>query len=101
MSSPGKSPPILVVDDEEVIALALGEILRQAGYQVLTYSNPALALEELGNQPVSVVISDQKMPGISGLELLSQAKRLQPNATRILITGVLDLGTVIGAINQG
>jgi response regulator RpfG family c-di-GMP phosphodiesterase len=93
--------PILVVDDEEVIAMALEEILRQAGYEVLTYSDPALALEALKQRPVSVVISDQKMPGLSGLELLNEAKRLRPNATRILITGVLDLGTMIGAINQG
>jgi response regulator RpfG family c-di-GMP phosphodiesterase len=89
------------VDDEELIAVALGEILRQAKYEVVTFSQPLLALEELKRRDFSIVISDQRMPGLSGLELLSEAKKLRPNATRILITGVLDLNTVIEAINKG
>lgn len=101
MNQPQPCVPILVVDDEEVITIALGEILRQARYEVLTLSDPAAALEELKRREFSVVISDQKMPGLSGLELLAEAKRLQPKATRILITGVLNLETVIEAINQG
>lgn len=98
---PSASAPILVVDDEEVIASALGEILRQANYQVVTRSEPSAALEELGKREFSVIISDQRMPGLSGLELLAEARRLQPNATRILVTGVLNLDTLIEAINQG
>src|SRR5579862_9694171 len=101
MNQPQPCVPILVVDDEEVITIALGEILRQARYEVPTMSDPAAALEELKKRDFSVVISDQKMPGLSGLELLAEAKRLQPKATRILITGVLNLETVIEAINQG
>jgi response regulator RpfG family c-di-GMP phosphodiesterase len=93
--------PILVVDDEELIATALGEILRQANYDVVTMSQPLLALEELKKRDFSLIISDQRMPGLSGLELLAEARRLQPNATRILITGVLNLDTVIDAINKG
>ena len=95
------SAPILVVDDEEMIAEALSQILRQAKYDVLTMSQPMLALDELKRRTFSVIISDQRMPGLSGLELLAEARRLQPNTTRILITGVLNLDTVIEAINQG
>lgn len=93
--------PVLLVDDEEVIVLALGELLRQAGYHVVALSEPAAALAQLKTREFSVVVSDQRMPGVSGLELLAEARRLQPNATRILITGVLDLNTMIEAINQG
>jgi response regulator RpfG family c-di-GMP phosphodiesterase len=93
--------PILVVDDEELITVALGEILRQAKYAVVTMSQPMAALEELRKREFSIIITDQRMPGLSGLELLAEARRLQPNATRILITGILNLDTVIEAINQG
>jgi len=98
---PPSAAPILVVDDEEVIASALGEILRQAKYEVVTMSQPLAALEELRKREFSVIITDQRMPGLSGLDLLAEARRVQPNATRILITGVLNLDTVIEAINQG
>jgi response regulator RpfG family c-di-GMP phosphodiesterase len=102
MADPGKNAaPILVVDDEELIATTLGVILRQANYEAVALSQPTLALDELKNREFSVVISDQRMPGLSGLELLAEARRLQPNATRILMTGVLNLDTVIEAINQG
>lgn len=100
-NSPPASVPILVVDDEELIASALGQILRQAKYEVVTMCQPMLALDELKRREFSVIISDQRMPGLSGLELLAEARRLQPNTTRILITGVLNLDTVIDAINQG
>lgn len=93
--------PILVVDDEQVIALALGETLRQAKYEVLALSDPLQAIEALRSNTFSVIITDQKMPGLSGLDLLAEARRVQPSATRILITGVLNLDTVIEAINQG
>jgi response regulator RpfG family c-di-GMP phosphodiesterase len=100
-TSPLVQPPILVVDDEEVITIALGEILRRANYDVVTMSEPLAALQELSKREFSVIITDQRMPGVSGLDLLAEARRLQPNASRILITGVLNLDTVIEAINQG
>jgi response regulator RpfG family c-di-GMP phosphodiesterase len=96
-----RTPPILVVDDEVLIVEALQEILLEAGYSVVGRTEPKAALEELQNQQFSVILSDQRMPGISGLELLAHARRLQPDATRILITGVLSLDTVVEAINKG
>lgn len=94
-------PPILVVDDEELVLAALREILRQAHYEVVTTTSPVAALEELKKREFSVIISDQRMPALSGLELLAQARQLRPHMTRILITAVLSLDTVIEAINQG
>lgn len=92
---------ILVVDDEGIVLVALREILMREGYQVITHSNPLQALEALKKEEFSVIITDQQMPVLTGLEFLAQARRMQPDATRILITAVLNLDTVIDAINKG
>ncbi len=96
-----KSQRILIVDDEEIVLVALYETLRREHYEVVTTSDPATALAELKKKEFSVIITDQRMPALTGLELLAQARRIQPNATRILITAVLSLDTVIDAINKG
>ena len=105
MSTPsppvGQSLPILIVDDEEIILAALQEILRRAGYEAVTFTDPLAAVAELQRRQFCVVITDQTMPGLSGLELLAEARKAQPFATRILITAVLSLDTVIEAINKG
>jgi response regulator RpfG family c-di-GMP phosphodiesterase len=92
---------LLIVDDEQLVLAGLRETLTREGYHVTTASNPFVALEELKNQIFSVIISDNHMPGVTGLEFLAQAKEMQPNASRILITAVLSLDTVIDAINKG
>ncbi len=92
---------ILVVDDDATILLIVGETLRAEGYEVAAAADPHQALEQVRTTPFAVIISDQKMPEMTGLEFLDHVKRLQPDASRILLTGVLDLKTVINAINQG
>jgi response regulator RpfG family c-di-GMP phosphodiesterase len=92
---------ILVVDDEEIVLVALRETLRREGYQVVTALNAIQALELLKQGPFSVILTDQQMPQLTGLEFLAQVKQIQPDATRILITAVLSLNTVIDAINKG
>jgi len=92
---------LLIVDDEQLVLTGLRETLTREGYHVTTAANPFLALEALKQQIFSVIISDNQMPGVSGLDFLAQAKEIQPNASRILITAVLSLDTVIDAINQG
>ncbi|HEX3857846.1 MAG TPA: HD domain-containing phosphohydrolase [Verrucomicrobiae bacterium] len=93
--------PILVVDDEPEVLSVLRETLERAGYEAAGFVDSALALEEIKKRKFSVIISDQRMPKLSGLELLERARQIQPNATRILITAVLHLDTVIEAINKG
>jgi response regulator RpfG family c-di-GMP phosphodiesterase len=100
-SAEARSHPILVVDDEEIVLVALYETLRREHYEVVTTADPATALAELKKTEFSVIITDQRMPTLTGLELLAQAREIQPNATRILITAVLSLDTVIDAINKG
>ena len=93
--------PILIVDDEEIVLVALRDTLAREGYHVVASPHAIHALSVLKDQQFSVVISDQQMPLISGLEFLTQVREIQPNATRILITAVLSLSTVIDAINKG
>lgn len=92
---------ILVVDDEEIVLVALRETLKLAGYEVVTAIDANQGLEEVKSQEFAVILTDHQMPGMTGLEFLSHVKEIQPFATRILITAVLDLRTVIEAINKG
>ena len=103
MTAPALNPPhrILIVDDEEIVLVALRETLTRSGYQVATAPNAVQALTLLQQEQFSVIITDQQMPMLTGLEFLAQVKDIQPNATRILITAVLSLSTVIDAINKG
>lgn len=94
-------PRVLVVDDEEIVLAALRETLVRAGYEVCAVPHAQMAMDHLQATPFAVIISDQQMPRMTGLEFLARAKLLQPDASRILITAVLTLGTVIEAINSG
>jgi response regulator RpfG family c-di-GMP phosphodiesterase len=93
--------PVLVVDDEAASLALLQEDLENIGCKTAGFTDPEPALEEIKKRKFSVIMADQRMPKLSGLELLAQARELQPSATRILITGVLQLNTVIDAINKG
>jgi response regulator RpfG family c-di-GMP phosphodiesterase len=100
--SPHQTPHrVLVVDDEEIVLIALRETLVRAGYLVSTANDPLPALEMLKTQQFAVIISDQQMPSMTGLDFLTRAKQMQPDASRMLITAVLSLDTVIEAINRG
>lgn len=94
------APHLLVVDDEEIVLVALRQTLTQLGYQVTTASDAIQGLGRLREQEFAVVISDHQMPALTGLEFLAQVRELQPEASRILITAVLNLGTIIEAINK-
>lgn len=83
----GDPPVVLLVDDEVWILSALRRCLRREGYRLLTAEDGPTALRILEQTPVDVVVSDQKMPGMSGLELLSQARQSGLGAERILLTG--------------
>jgi len=80
-------PVLLIVDDESRILTALRRVLRSERYEILTAETPVEALRILDERRVDLVLSDHKMPGMSGLELLARVSRKQPSAGRILITG--------------
>ena len=91
---------VLIVDDEPGILVAL-EYQLQRSYEVVTCDRPEEALEKLREVDVAAVISDQRMPGMTGSALLSEAARLRPDAARILLTGYADLSAVVEAVNSG
>ena len=95
------SRPLLVVVDDEAEVLRSVHDLFRLDYRVQTFERGADALAALEQADPHVVLSDQRMPGISGVELLRQVKLLRPEATRLLFTGYADIKAVIDAINQG
>ena len=92
---------VLIVDDEEVLVLAYKEMFESEGYRTVAALSAVDALKHLEEEEFAVVLTDQNMPRENGLEFLAKVKSIQPDATRVLMTGVLDLSTVIQAINKG
>jgi len=82
------SPPtLLIVDDEVGILAALRRCLRREGFRILTATAPEEALALLEREPVDVILSDQRMPGLSGTQLLAEARRRRPGVRGVLLTG--------------
>jgi len=92
---------LLLVDDEENILSALTRALRRDGYTILRATGGAAGLELLANHPVGVIISDQRMPEMTGVEFLSHAKALYPDTVRIVLSGYTDLNSVADSVNRG
>jgi response regulator RpfG family c-di-GMP phosphodiesterase len=92
---------ILCVDDEENILASLQRLFRKIDCKVLTATSAEKALTMLKDQPVTMVISDERMPNMKGSEFLSLAKELAPASIRILLTGYADVTSAITAVNQG
>ncbi len=99
--SQGSARTLLLLDDEENILRALTRLLRRDGYQILTASSAAEAFDLLGRHVVQVVVSDQRMPDISGTDFLSQVRTLYPDTVRLVLSGYTDLRAVTDAINRG
>ncbi|MEI6621084.1 MAG: response regulator, partial [Actinomycetes bacterium] len=96
----GPLPFVLVVDDEPEITRTIADMLRR-DYQVLTASSAQEGLELLRANSVAVILTDQRMPGGTGAELLAHALDVSPETTRILFTGYSDISAVIDAVNEG
>ncbi len=82
-----RQPVVLLVDDEPRILSALTRALRREGYLLLAADTPAQALQLADEHAIDCVLSDYKMPGITGLELLERITKRRPEAARLLITG--------------
>ena len=101
MTTPDRTPVLLIVDDEEMVLTSLRAFLMlETEYEVLTFNSATAALEAVKGQTIDLVVSDYLMPDMTGIDLLLEIKKLQPYATRILLTGYADKENAIKAINE-
>jgi DNA-binding NtrC family response regulator len=99
-TGPGNKRTVLFVDDEPRVLTSMRAMFRR-DYDVLLANSGAEAIELLGSRHVDVIVSDQRMPGMTGVEMLKQVKTLAPQAMRILLTGYADLQAIEESINEG
>ncbi len=92
---------VLLVDDEEKIIASLRRLLRREGYELVTANCGLEAITVLEAEPVPLVISDYRMPGMTGVELLREVRQRWPNTIRIILSGYSEVSTIIAAINEG
>jgi EAL domain-containing protein (putative c-di-GMP-specific phosphodiesterase class I)/FixJ family two-component response regulator len=98
----GREPPaVLLVDDEERIISSLRRLLRRQPYRLLTARSGVEGLDTLARENVDVVVSDQRMPGMTGIEFLQQVAENYPDTIRLVLSGYTDLESVIRAVNTG
>jgi response regulator RpfG family c-di-GMP phosphodiesterase len=96
-----ETPLILLVDDEDMVVTSIKSFLTlETDYEVKGFTSPSEALDYIGEHRVDVVVSDYLMPDIDGISFLARVKDLQPEATRILLTGYADKENAIKAIND-
>ena len=92
---------ILLVDDEEIVRQSMRDWLTAAGYEVAAVEDGVAALDLLRNTNFDVLITDLKMPGMDGLELMKRAKRIAPKLETIIITAYGSISSAISAIREG
>ncbi len=92
---------ILFVDDEVNILKALQRLLRAEPLKVLSASRPQEALELLERTPAQVVVTDQRMPEMTGVELLAAVRERHPDVVRMMLTGYTEMNVAVEAINRG
>jgi EAL domain-containing protein (putative c-di-GMP-specific phosphodiesterase class I)/CheY-like chemotaxis protein len=98
---PPRSRTLLLVDDEPNVIAALRRLLRPDGYRILHANSGAEGLALLADNPVDIIVSDQRMPGMTGVEFLRRAKVLYPQTIRIVLSGHTELQSVTDAVNEG
>jgi DNA-binding NtrC family response regulator len=91
---------ILIVDDEPANLRTLERLFRDQ-YQVMTAGSGTQALDILGQHDVALLITDQRMPGMTGIELLKNTVSLRPRMVRMILTGYTDIEALVEAINCG
>lgn len=92
---------LLIVDDEANILSALTRLFRRDGYQVFRAEGGSAALEILAEHEIGVIISDQRMPNMTGVQFLSKARENWPDTVRIMLSGYTELSSVTDSVNQG
>lgn len=100
-TAPGEAKTLLIVDDEPAILASLVRLLRRDGYRILTAQSAKEALDLLALNVVQVIISDHRMPVITGAEFFGKVKTLYPDTVRILFSGYIEIDALTEAVNRG
>ena len=95
------SDTVLFVDDEEQVLSSLHRLFTDTDIKILSALNSSEALNHFQNEDIAVVVADNHMPGMKGIDLLSKVKEISPDTLKILMTGHADLVTAVDAINKG
>lgn len=97
----GNEHSVLLVDDEEKVLHSLKRLLRKEGYSLLTAISAAEGLKLLEENDIHLVISDHRMPQVSGIEFFAIVKERYPDVLRIILTGYTEVDSITDAINKG
>lgn len=97
----GRQRTLLLVDDEDNIVSSLKRLLRRDGYNIIIANSGPQGLQRLAEHDVDVILSDQRMPGMTGVEFLRRAKELYPHTVRMVLSGYTELQSITDAINEG
>lgn len=95
-----RPPHLVLVDDEENVLRALRRVFAPQGYVIETFSDPTVALEKARAGVVDLVISDYRMPQMDGVSFLTEYRKYQPDAMRMILSAFTDLEALLGAINR-
>ncbi len=101
MDKQSTRPTILLVDDEIMVLKSLQRLLTNPEWDIRLAESGAQALEIMRQRPIALVITDQRMPEMNGLELLREVKKNSPDTVRMVLTGYAEMEVVVNAINQG
>jgi putative two-component system response regulator len=101
MDGPNGDNSLLIVDDDPFVLEAISELLRGSGYQVCSRQNAEAALAEVRHRGFDVVLTDIKMPEMTGIDLLQRIHALQPQMPVILLTAFAELDVAVDAVKRG
>ena len=101
VASNAAAPNVLVVDDEETVTITLQGILELDGYNVTATTSGEIALELMRTRPFELVLTDLRMEGVNGFDLLHELQKLAPDAAAIVLTGYGSLDTAVQALREG
>lgn len=92
---------VLFVDDEVDVLSSLKRQFRKADFKMYTAVGGEAALLLLKTEPIKIIITDERMPGMNGVELLQKVKKIYPDTIRIILSGYADSSSIVNAINKG
>src|SRR6185437_9684430 len=94
-------PNILIVDDEPSVLLTVAAILRQEGYEVDAVPNGEAAIAKIAGRYYDLVLTDLKMPGVDGLQVLEEVRKTSPQTVTVMMTGYGSVDTALEALQRG